>query len=146
MKVTGLRFFTVYGPWGRPDMAIYKFTKNILSGKKINIYNKGHHYRDFTYIDDIVRGILSASDRKNISNYEIYNIGNGKPIYLKKLILIIEKVLQKKAETNFLPRQKGDMISTYASTAKFDKLFKKDFLPLNEGIKKFIKWFKNYYG
>jgi len=146
MKVTGLRFFTVYGPWGRPDMAIYSFTKNIINNKKIDIYNKGHHYRDFTYIDDIVSGILSATHRVNKSNYEIYNIGNGKPIYLKKLILIIEKILKKKAKIIFLPRQKGDMISTYASTAKFDKSFKKNFLPLNKGIMKFIKWYKKYYG
>ena len=127
-------------------MAIYSFTKNIINNKIINVYNEGHHYRDFTYIDDIVSGILSATHRVNKSNYEIYNIGNGKTIYLKKLILIIENILKKKAKKNFLPRQKGDMVSTYASTTKFDKSFKRNFLPLNRGIMKFIRWYKKHYG
>jgi UDP-glucuronate 4-epimerase len=105
MKVTGLRFFTVYGPWGRPDKTIYNFSKNIINNKIINVYNKGHHYRDFAYIDDIVSRILSAILRVNKSNYEMYNIGSGKPIYLKKLILIIENILKKREKKIFTSKQ-----------------------------------------
>lgn len=146
LKVTGLRFFTVYGPWGRPDMAIFKFTKKILNNEPIDIYNKGHHYRDFTYIDDIAKGIISASYRNNKKNYEIFNIGNGRPVYLKTLILTLEKILKKKSKKNYLPVQKGDMIKTYASTKKFNSFFKSNFLSLREGLIEFVKWFRSYYG
>ncbi len=145
LKVTGLRFFTVYGPWGRPDMAIFKFTKNIINNKPLDIYNGGHHYRDFTFIDDIAKGIISASFRNNKKNYEIFNIGNGKPVYLKTLIATLEKILKKKIKKNYLPIQKGDMVSTYASTKKFNSLFKGKSLPLKNGLIEFVRWFRNYY-
>ena len=96
LKITALRFFTVYGPWGRPDMAIFKFTKNIINNKPIDVYNKGNHYRDFTFVKDIAKGIILASLRKDKKNFQIFNIGNGKPVYLKKLIQILEVILKKK--------------------------------------------------
>ncbi len=145
LRTTGLRFFTVYGPWGRPDMAIFKFTKNILRKKKILVHNNGNHHRDFTYIDDIVNGIIFASLKKKKNNFEIYNIGNGQPVYLKTLIKKIEKILKMKAKIDYLPRQKGDMIRTYASTTKFNKMFKNKFTSLDKGLVNFIEWFKNYY-
>ena len=121
MNITGLRFFTVYGPYGRPDMAIYKFTKNILGNKKIDVYNKGNHYRDFTYIDDIAKGIIASTKlNKKRKKFEIYNIGNGKPVYLKKCINILGKILKKEIKMNYLPIQMGDMLKTYANTKKFN--------------------------
>ena len=145
MKVTALRFFTVYGPWGRPDMAIFKFTKNIINNKPIDVYNKGNHYRDFTFVKDIARGIISASHRKDKKNFQIFNIGNGKPVYLKKLIQTLEIILKKRAVKNFLPIQKGDMKSTYANTNKFNTTFVGKFVPLKKGLIEFVNWFRNYY-
>lgn len=152
MKITGLRFFTVYGPWGRPDMAIFKFTKKILENKSIEIYNRGDHYRDFTYIDDIVDGIIKSSKRKNCvnkklnTNLEILNIGCGAPSKLMYCINLIEKHLGKTAKKKFLSMQKGDMHKTFASTKKIKKLLNYETnVDLNEGIKRFILWYKNYY-
>ena len=145
MKVTGLRFFTVYGPWGRPDMAIFKFTKNIINNKPIDVYNKGNHYRDFTFVKDIARGIIAASHRKDKKNFQIFNIGNGKPVYLKKLIQTLEIILKKRAVKNFLPIQKGDMKSTYANINKFNNTFAGKFMPLKKGLIEFVNWFRNYY-
>ena len=145
MKVTGLRFFTVYGPWGRPDMAIFKFTKNIINNKPIDVYNKGNHYRDFTFVKDIARGIIAASHRKDKKNFQIFNIGNGKPVYLKKLIQTLEIILKKRAVKNFLPIQKGDMKSTYANINKFNNTFAVKFMPLKKGLIEFVNWFRNYY-
>ena len=130
LPTTGLRFFTVYGPWGRPDMALFKFTKAILEEKPIDVYNHGNHTRDFTYIDDIVNGIIKTLDKPSASNlnwnakqpdpasssapWRIYNIGNNKPVKLMDYIDILEKTLNKKAKINFLPLQPGDVSDTYA--------------------------------
>ncbi len=145
LPCTGLRFFTVYGPWGRPDMALFKFTKNILDGKPIDVYNHGDHYRDFTYIDDIVQGILASLDRAY--PYEIINLGNSKTESLIDFINIIEKHLGKKAKKNMLPMQPGDVHKTFADITKAKKLL--DFQPttdIHQGIKQFINWYKKYYG
>ena len=153
MKITGLRFFTVYGPWGRPDMAIYKFTKNILENKKIKVFNYGEHFRDFTYISDIVKGILKAKNRKKKKlkkseiNFEIINIGNGKPIKLLKCIDILEETLKTKANKIFLKKQQGDMYKTYSNNLKVKKML--NFRPsvnLKSGIKKFVNWYLDYHG
>ena len=149
LKLTGLRFFTVYGPWGRPDMAIYKFTKSILKNKTIKVNNNGNHYRDFTYVEDVAKGIFSIVSNKkkiNTKNYEIYNLGNGRPVHLKRMITILEKLLSKKAQIKYLPLQKGDMIKTYSDTSKFNKAFPMKFVPLKNGLVKFLKWFTYYYG
>lgn len=152
MKITALRFFTVYGPWGRPDMAIFKFTKKILENKSIEIYNRGDHYRDFTYIDDIVNGIIRSSKRKNNiknklnTNLEILNIGCGSPSKLMNCINLIEKNLGKVAKKKFLDIQKGDMHKTFASTKKIKKLLNYETsINLKEGIKRFVLWYKKYY-
>jgi UDP-glucuronate 4-epimerase len=144
LNCTGLRFFTVYGPWGRPDMALFKFTKNILDDKPIDVYNHGDHYRDFTYIDDIVQGVLASLDRAY--PYEIINLGNSKTESLTNFINTIEKNLDKKAIKNMLPMQPGDVHKTFADTTKAKKLL--DFRPatdINQGIEKFINWYKKYY-
>ena len=161
LPITMLRFFTVYGPWGRPDMAYFKFTKQIINKKKINIYNKGKMYRDYTYIDDIVDGILKIINKipknnhskkykndslSNVAPFRILNIGNTKKIYLMNFINTLEKELGIKAIKNYLPMQKGDVQSTLSDT----KLLKRitGYNPktkYQEGIKKFINWYKNYY-
>jgi len=159
---TVLRFFTVYGPWGRPDMALFKFTKSILEGKKISIYNKGNLYRDFTYIDDIVNGVSSLirkipKYKKNpslnkidslssVAPFRIINVGNSKKIKLLDFIKAIENSLGKKAIRNYMPMQKGDVFMTLANT----KLLKKitGVIPktnYKEGVRKFIKWYLEYY-
>ena len=148
LPTTGLRFFTVYGPWGRPDMALFKFTKNILEGKKINLHNRGNHKRDFTFIDDIVIGIYRGMI--NIPNSkipaQIFNLGNGKMVSLKYFISLIEKYLGKKALFNILPLQKGDIKSTKANIFKSKKYL--NYSPKTSvelGVKKFIEWYKDYY-
>ena len=159
---TVIRFFTVYGPWGRPDMAPFKFTKSILEGKKIDIYNKGNLYRDFTYIDDIVKGVSSLitkipNYKKNpslnkidslstVAPFRIVNIGNSKKIKLLDFIKAFENSLGKKALRNYMPMQKGDVFMTLANT----KLLKKitGFKPktnYKEGVRKFIEWYLDYY-
>jgi len=159
---TVLRFFTVYGPWGRPDMALFKFTKSILEGKKIDIYNKGNLYRDFTYIDDIVHGVLLLIKKipkykKNaslnridslspVAPFRIINIGNSKKIRLLDFIKTIENSLGKNAIKNYMPMQKGDVFKTLANT----KLLKKitGFAPkinYKEGVRNFIEWYLDYY-
>ena len=147
MKTIALRFFTVYGPWGRPDMALFKFTKNILNGKPIYVFNYGKHSRDFTYVDDIVDGIfrILISKDKKISN-NVYNIGCGNKVPLSKYIKLIEKFLQKKSKKKLLPLQKGDVIQTHSDI----NLIKKDFkyIPktkVENGVKKFIDWYISYY-
>ena len=160
-STTGLRFFTVYGPWGRPDMAYFKFTKNILEGKKIDIYNKGKMYRDYTYIDDIVNGIYKLINKppslnqktkyKNdslspIAPYRILNIGNTKKIYLLKFINTLEKELNKKIKRIYLPMQKGDVYSTLSDSSLLKRIT--GYNPQTDyktGIKKFINWYKNFY-
>ena len=146
MKTTGLRFFTVYGPYGRPDMALFKFTKNILNNKIIKIYNNGEHTRDFTYIDDVINAIVLLISHKNKNLYEIYNIGSSKPIKLMKFINLIELNLNKKAKTRFVNLQKGDVEKTFSSIKKIKKLVSfKPQTTINEGIQKFIDWYKYYY-
>ena len=127
LKTTGLRFFTVYGPWGRPDMALFKFTKNIIKKKKITIFNKGNHERDFTYIDDVVNLTLLALNnfsklKGNSPPYRILNIGSNSPIKLKKFINIIEKILNIKSKKRMLALQRGDMVKTYSNSTKIFKV------------------------
>lgn len=147
IKTVGLRFFTVYGPWGRPDMALFKFTKNILKNKPIEIYNYGQHTRDFTYIDDIVHGIEKCLFYRNSkTNFRILNLGNSKPIKLINFIKIIENILKKKAKKTFYSIQKGDVFKTHSSIKKAKNEI--NFSPKikhQEGISKFISWFKTYY-
>ncbi len=144
LNCTGLRFFTVYGPWGRPDMAPFKFTDKIANGKEIEVYNNGDMLRDFTYIDDIVSGVLSSIDHP--FKFEIFNLGRGNPVNLMNFIEEIEKNLNKKAVKNFMPMQAGDVYSTFADTSKAKRML--DYSPktnLDEGIKKFVEWYKEYY-
>ena len=146
IKSIGLRFFTVYGPWGRPDMATFIFTKNIIDGKPINIFNYGKMKRDFTYVDDIVSGIYGSINLKMKKFHKVYNLGNSKSESLLKFIELIEKNLNKKAKKNFLPLQPGDVPATFADISESTKDLK--FFPktkINEGIPKFIEWFKKYY-
>ena len=148
IKIIGLRFFTVYGPLGRPDMAYYKFTKKILNGEKIDLYNNGNHIRDFTFIDDVVDAILMLENnfKKINSTFEIFNIGASKPIKLKFFLSEIEKNLGKKARIRKVPFQKGDVINTRASTYKLKKItgFKPK-VNISLGIKYFVKWYKDFY-
>lgn len=162
LPTTGLRFFTVYGPWGRPDMALFLFTKSIIANKAINVYNNGDMIRDFTYIDDIVEGIIKVMDNPPVGNpnqlafsadpatsnapYKIYNIGNSSPIGLMEYIESIEQALNLKAIKNFLPMQPGDVYKTYADVSDLVRDF--GYEPntgVREGIKKFVTWYLNFY-
>jgi len=149
IRTTGLRFFTVYGPWGRPDMAYYSFTQSIISGKTIDVYNNGNMSRDFTYIDDIVNGLTKVALKKYTTIddlYNIYNIGSSSPISLLKFIETIENVLGKEAKKIFLPMQPGDVEKTYADIQPLVENF--DFKPatsLLAGVKKFVDWYLSYY-
>ena len=162
LPTTGLRFFTVYGPWGRPDMALFKFTKAILEEKYIDVFNHGNHTRDFTYIDDIVEGVIKTLDKpaKNNSNWDsskpdpatskapwrIYNIGNNNPVKLMDYIQALEKSLGKKAKINYLPLQPGDVPDTCSNSENLKMTF--DYKPTTsvlEGVRKFVEWYKNYY-
>ena len=141
-----LRFFTVYGPWGRPDMAIFSFTERIINNEKINIFNNGKMLRDFTYIDDVVDGIIKSIKLKK-NGFKIYNIGNQKPVKLMTIIKIIEKNLRKKARINFTNYKKTEMSKTHSSNKRALKDIKyKPKIEIEKGIKKFIDWYKNYYG
>ncbi|MBT8140726.1 MAG: NAD-dependent epimerase/dehydratase family protein, partial [Gammaproteobacteria bacterium] len=159
---TGLRFFTVYGPWGRPDMALFLFTKNILAGKPIDVFNHGHHTRDFTYVDDIVEGVIRTLDKPAAPNpnydsnnpdaassaapYRIYNIGSNSPIQLSRYIEVLEEYLGKKAEKNLLPLQPGDVPDTYANVdALVNDIGYKPDTPIEEGVQRFVAWYRNYY-
>ncbi|BBL36940.1 NAD-dependent epimerase [Coxiella burnetii] len=162
LPCTGLRFFTVYGPWGRPDMALFKFTRNLLADKPIDVYNHGKMSRDFTYIDDIVDGILLTLDHppepnsaysanqpnpaKSNAPYRIYNIGSNNPILLTNFIAILEKTLNKKAIKNFLPLQPGDVPETYADISQLEKDFQyRPRTPLQKGVKNFVEWYLQYF-
>lgn len=143
ISVTGLRYFTVYGPWGRPDMAYFSFTRAILNGEPIQIYNHGEMKRDFTYIDDIVLGTTAALERSE--GCALYNLGNHQPEELNSLISLLEKELGQKAKKVFLPMQLGDVVSTYANIDKSNADL--GFFPrvsLQEGIANFVKWYKSY--
>ena len=163
LPVTGLRFFTVYGPWGRPDMALFLFTRRILAGEPIDVFNEGHHARDFTYIDDIVEGVLRTADKVATPNpdwsgddpdpatsnapYRLYNIGNDNPVDLMHFIACIEKALGREAKKNFLPLQPGDVPKTYANVdALVADVGFKPATPIEDGIAKFIAWYRSYYG
>lgn len=144
INCVGLRFFTVYGPWGRPDMALFKFTKAILAGRPIDVYNNGQHRRDFTYIDDIVAGIVAALN--HCQGYEVYNLGNNRPVDLEYFIGQIEEQLGQKAIKNYLPLQIGDVPETYADIDKAkNKLSYEPKVGIEEGIKNFIAWYREYY-
>lgn len=144
MNTTGLRFFTVYGPWGRPDMAYFKFTDLIYQGKSIDVYNKGNLYRDFTYIDDIVEGIVIALDAN--LKYEILNIGGNKPEKLSYFIEALEKNIGIKAKKKYKPMQPGDVFRTVANVGKLKKLGWKPTMKLEKGLENFIDWHNSYYG
>lgn len=145
LPCSGLRLFTVYGPWGRPDMALFIFTDAIIKGQPIEVYNFGKMRRDFTYIDDIVQGVLASMDRP--VPYAIYNLGNSRAVDLLYFIECIEKALGKKAEKKMLPMQPGDVVETYADISESERDL--GFQPttrIEEGIARFISWYKSYYG
>ena len=155
IPTTGLRFFTVYGPWGRPDMAIFSFTKAILEGRPIDVFNYGKMQRDFTYIDDIVEGVLLVADRPPAPGdagspiaapYRLYNIGNHSPVELMKLIEVLEKCLGKTAHKNMLPMQPGDVPATFADVDDLmrDTGFHPD-TPIETGVERFVRWYQSYY-
>lgn len=145
MKCTGLRFFTVYGPWGRPDMAIFKFTEKILNGEDIEVYGHGKMMRDFTYIDDVVSGIISTLEKP--FPFEIFNIGRGEPIELIEFIEAIEHHTGVVAKKKFLPMQAGDMANTYADISKAEKMLRyKPRTSIHKGVEQFVKWYRTYYG
>ena len=163
LPTTGLRFFTVYGPWGRPDMALFKFTRAMLAGQPIDVYNQGRMQRDFTYIDDIAEGVVRVADRVPVPNpawsgdapdpgtslapYRIYNIGNHQPVELLYFIEVLEKCLGRQAEKRLLPIQAGDVPATYADV---DDLMRdvgfQPATPIEEGIARFVAWYREYYG
>lgn len=146
IQTIGLRFFTVYGPWGRPDMAMFLFTDAILNNKPIKVFNEGNLSRDFTYINDIVNGVYATLSQESEEKYEIYNIGNGKPVQLLDFIKAIEKETGKKAIKKMYPMQPGDVKKTWANTNKlFEEYRYKSLTPTPEGVKSFIAWFKSYY-
>jgi UDP-glucuronate 4-epimerase len=163
LPTTGLRFFTVYGPWGRPDMALFMFTRNILEGKPIDVFNHGHHRRDFTYVDDIAEGVVRACVRiaqpnpqwdsarpdpaSSYAPFRIYNIGNNQPVPLLRYIEVIEECVGRKAQKNMLPLQAGDVPETFAD---IDDLVRdvgyRPATPIEVGVRKFVDWFCEYYG
>jgi len=144
LNVSGLRFFTVYGPWGRPDMALFSFTNNILAGKPIDVYNRGKMSRNFTYIDDIVSGIITVLDHP--SKYEIYNIGGDKEETLMRYIGVLEENIGQKAKKNLLPMQPGDVPATWADTALLKQLTGHvPAMPVTEGVRRFVDWYRGYY-
>ena len=163
LPTTGLRFFTVYGPWGRPDMAMFLFTKAILAGKPIDVFNNGQMRRDFTYVDDIAEGVVRTSDRiapandawdgrapdpgTSLAPYRLYNIGNHNPVELMYLIETIEKALGRTAQKHMMPLQMGDVPATYADVADLtrDTGFTPA-TPIEVGVERFVKWYRTYYG
>lgn len=149
VPTTGLRFFTVYGPWGRPDMALFEFTRRILADESIDVFNYGNHRRDFTYIDDIVEGVLRVLDRPPDTAsmpYRLYNIGNSQPVELMRFIEVLEDVLGRKARKNLLPIQPGDVPDTYADTAPLERDFGyRPSTPIETGIARFVAWYRDYY-
>jgi len=163
IPTTGLRFFTVYGPWGRPDMALFLFTRNILEGKPIDVFNHGHHRRDFTYVDDIVEGVVRALDRPaqpdpswnsndpdpatSRAPFRVYNIGNNQPVELMRYIEVLEECLGRKAEKNFLPMQPGDVPETFADiTDLVADVGYRPATPVEVGVRRFVEWYCEYYG
>lgn len=146
LKITGLRFFTVYGPWGRPDMAPVLFAKAGIENQPIKVFNNGEQSRDFTYIDDIVQGImLVAQDIDILKKFQILNIGKGSPVSLMDFIHLLEKELGISFQYDFMPPQKGDVVTTYSDTSAIEQIGYKAVTSLELGIPKFIEWFKAYY-
>jgi UDP-glucuronate 4-epimerase len=162
LPTTGLRFFTVYGPWGRPDMALFKFTNAILAGEKIQVFNYGRHRRDFTYVDDIVEGVIRVLDRpappnpawngaqpdpgSSMAPWRIYNIGNNSPVELMDYISALERALGKNAEMEMLPLQPGDVPDTYADVTDLVEQFHyKPATPVERGVANFVAWYRHYY-
>lgn len=146
LRTTGLRFFTVYGPWGRPDMAAYLFTKSILEGTPIKVFNNGELHRDFTYIDDIIDGIIRVMNKSDNTGYALYNIGNNKPAHLLDFISTIEKYTGKTAKKELLPMQQGDVYKTYADIdALSSAVGYQPSTNIDKGIEKYVKWFTGYY-
>ncbi|MCL1886460.1 MAG: NAD-dependent epimerase [Betaproteobacteria bacterium] len=163
LPTTGLRFFTVYGPWGRPDMAPFQFVRAILENKPLKVFNYGHHRRDFTYIDDIVEGVIRVLDRPAQGNpawsgnhpdpatsttpWRVYNIGNSQPVQLMDYIAAFEEALGKTAEKEMLPLQPGDMPDTYADVSDLEQEFGyKPHTPVKEGVRRFVEWYRHYHG
>ena len=162
LPTTGLRFFTVYGPWGRPDMALFKFTKAILAGERIAVFGYGQHSRDFTYIDDIVEGIIRVLDQlatrnamwsgaqpdpgTSLAPWRVYNIGNNEPVALMDYINALEKALGQKAEMDLLPQQPGDVPDTHADIADLVKQFGyRPAMPIEQGVANFVEWYREYF-
>lgn len=162
LPCTGLRFFTVYGPWGRPDMALFKFARGILAGEPIPVYNRGEMLRDFTYVDDVVEGVVRVIDRPaqpdpawsalapkpSSSNapYRIYNIGNSQPVKLMRYIEVLEQCLGRKATLELLPLQAGDVLETIADAGKLQAAIEfKPATPIEQGIGRFVEWYRSYY-
>ncbi len=162
LPTVGLRFFTVYGPWGRPDMALFLFTRNILAGKPIDVFNYGNHRRDFTYIDDIVEGVIRTLDKIPATNehwsgdspdpatsaapYRLYNIGSHRPVELMRYIAVLEECLGLKAEKNLLPLQTGDVPDTYADVeALVEDIGYQPSTTIEEGVARFVEWYRGYY-
>jgi len=162
LPTTGLRFFTVYGPWGRPDMALFLFTRKILAGEPIDVFNHGRHTRDFTYVDDIVEGVMRTLDRipagdalfdpmqpspaSSAAPYRVYNIGNHQPVELARYIEVIEECLGRKATRNLLPLQPGDVPDTFADIEELTR--DTGYAPrttVEEGVARFIAWYRDYY-
>ena len=163
LPVTGLRFFTIYGPWGRPDMALFTFVRKILAGQPIDIFNEGHHSRDFTYVDDIVEGVVRivncmpepnpawSGDHPDPATssapYRVYNIGNHNPVQLMDFVACIETGLGQTAKKNFLPLQSGDVPATYAEVADLESAIGfRPKTPIKEGVERFVEWYRDYYG
>lgn len=162
LPTAGLRFFTVYGPWGRPDMALFMFTRNILEGKPIDVFNYGRHRRDFTYIDDIVEGVIRTLDRvaepnpawsgaepdsgTSFAPYRLYNIGNNQPVELLHYIQVLEDCLGMKAEKNLLPLQPGDVPDTYADVQDLvNDVGYRPCTPVEQGVENFVRWYRDFY-
>ena len=144
LSVTALRYFTAYGPWGRPDMAYYRFTRQICEGQPIQVFNRGHMRRDFTYIDDIVEGTVAAIDLG--APCEIFNLGNNSPVNLLDLIERLEEALGKEAIKEMLPMQQGEVTETYADIEKSQRMLGfRPSISLEEGIHRFIEWYKHYH-
>ena len=163
LPATGLRFFTVYGPWGRPDMALFVFTRNILAGRPIDVFNHGRHRRDFTYVDDIVEGVVRVLDRPararerwsaenpdpaaGAAPHRLYNIGNNRRVELERYIEVLEECLGRKATRNFLPLQPGDVPDTWADVDDLEKEFDyRPDTPVEVGVRRFVDWYREYYG
>ncbi len=151
IPTTALRFFTVYGPWGRPDMAAYIFTKAILAGEPIQLFNRGDMLRDFTYIDDIVAGVLAALDHPpaggGAAPYRLYNIGNNRPEPLLRFVAVLEAAIGKKAEVALAPMQPGDVKETYADITAIQRdLGFQPSTSIDEGIPRFVAWYRDYHG